>query len=207
MLSFDGGSHATFDQAVLTIPSRTAARICPDLTTREKQLLEGIEYQGIVCASLLLKKPLGPYYITNITDSWVPFTAVIEMSAFVDRDEFGGKSLVYLPRYLASDDDSFEIPDDEWRRRFVEALMRMYPDLRSSDILSFKLSRERFVYALPTLGYSSRLAPRKTSLPGVWIVNSAQIVNGTLNVNETIKLAESAVGDLLHPEGADGRPG
>jgi protoporphyrinogen oxidase len=196
-LSFVDGSQAIFDQAVLTVPSKTAARICPGLPLREKQLLEGIEYQGIVCASLLLKKPLGSYYITNITDSWVPFTAVIEMSAFVDRDEFGGKSLVYLPKYLASDHDSFAIKDDEWRRRFVEALMRMYPDLETSDILSFKLSRERFVYALPTLGYSSRLAPRKTALPGVWIVNSSQIVNGTLNVNETIKLAESAVTELL----------
>ena len=201
-LHFADGSRATFDQAVLTIPSKVAARICPDLTTREKQLLEGIEYQGIVCASLLLKKPLGPYYITNITDSWVPFTAVIEMSAFVDRDEFGGRSLVYLPKYLASDDDSFEISDDEWQRRFVEALMRMYPDLRESDILSFKLSRERFVYALPTLGYSSRLAPKKTSVPGVWIVNSSHIVNGTLNVNETIKLAEASSVDLLAHEDA-----
>ncbi len=203
-LRFADGSRAIFDQAVLTIPSKVAARACPDLTTREKQLLQGIEYQGIVCASVLLKKPLGPYYITNITDSWVPFTAVIEMSAFVDRDEFGGRSLVYLPKYLAGDDDSFDIPDDEWRRRFVEALMRMYPNLRESDILSFKLSRERFVYALPTLGYSSRLTPRKTSVPGVWIVNSSHIVNGTLNVNETVKLAETAVGDLLVSEDASG---
>ena len=145
----------------------------------------------------VVEPALGGYYITNITDPWVPYTAVIEMSAFVDRGEFGGKSLVYLPKYLASDDASFEIPDDEWERRFVEALMRMYPDLRESDILSFKLSRERFVYALPTLGYSSRLAPRKTSVPGVWIVNSAHIVNGTLNVNETVKLAEASVRDLL----------
>jgi len=200
ILHFADGSHNVFDRAVLTIPPKVVARVCPDLTTREAQLLEGIEYQGIVCASLLLEKPLGPYYITNITDSWVPFTAVIEMSAFVDREEFGGRSLVYLPKYLAGDDGSFEIPDEEWERRFVEALMRMYPDLRESDILSFKLSRERFVYALPTLGYSSRLPSRMTSIPGVWIVNSSHIINGTLNVNETIKLAEGSIGELLAHE-------
>ena len=34
-------------------------------------------------------------------------------------------------------------------------------------------------------------------MPGVHVVNSAQIVNGTLNVNETIKLAESAIPELL----------
>lgn len=191
------GTEAEFDQAVLTIPSAIAVQICPDLTAHEKELLLGTEYQGIVCASLLLNRPLGGYYITNITDSWVPYTAVIEMSAFVDRGQFGGKSLVYLPKYLASDDSSFEIPDDEWERRFVEALTRMYPDLQESDVLSFKVSRERFVYALPTLGYSSRLAPQRTSVHGVSIVNSTHIVNGTLNVNETIRLAEESLPNLL----------
>ena len=60
--------------------------------------LQAIRYQGIVCASLLLERPLSPYYLTYITDE-APFTAVVEMSALVDRQHFGGRSLVYLPRY------------------------------------------------------------------------------------------------------------
>jgi hypothetical protein len=36
----------------------------------------------------------------------------------------------------------------------------------------------------------------KTSLENVFIVNSAQITNGTLNVNETVALAERALFDL-----------
>ena len=36
------------------------------------------------------------------------------------------------------------------------------------------------------------LPPMATSVPGLYVVNSAQIVNGTLNVNETVKLAEDA---------------
>jgi hypothetical protein len=35
-----------------------------------------------------------------------------------------------------------------------------------------------------------------TSLENVFIVNSAQITNGTLNVNETILLAERALKEL-----------
>jgi protoporphyrinogen oxidase len=196
-LRFSDGSHAQFDQVAVTVPAPAAARVCPSLTPREKELLDGITYQGIVCASLLLSKPLAGFYITNITDSWVPFTAVIEASAFIDRSEFGGRTLVYLPRYLASDDPAFTLSDDEWQQRFVTALLRMHPHLTPDDVLAFRLSRERFVYALPTLGYSTRLPSRSTSVPGVHIVNSAHIVNGTLNVNETVKLANDAVADLL----------
>jgi hypothetical protein len=37
----------------------------------------------------------------------------------------------------------------------------------------------------------------QTSLPEVFTVNSAHIANGTLNVNETVKLAEDTVNGLL----------
>jgi hypothetical protein len=33
----------------------------------------------------------------------------------------------------------------------------------------------------------------KTSVPGLFLVNSAHITNGTLNVNETLGLAERAL--------------
>jgi protoporphyrinogen oxidase len=193
------GSGAFFDKVVLTVPAPVAAQLCPSLNDHEKKALQGVEYQGIVCASLLLKRPLAGFYITNITDSWVPFTAVIEASAFIDRSEFGGRTLVYLPRYLASDDPAFTTSDDEWQENFTSALFRMHPRLSVDDVLAFRVSRERFVYALPTLGYSTRLPPRLTSVPGLHIVNSAHIVNGTLNVNETVKLAHDAVGELLTP--------
>jgi hypothetical protein len=76
-------------------------------------------------------------------------------------------------------------------------LFRMYPHLRPDDLLAFRVSRERFVYALPTLGYSTRVPEQRTTVPGLHIVNSAQIVNGTLNVNETVRLAERALPYLL----------
>ena len=113
-------------------------------------------YQGIVCASLLMKRPLAGYYVTNITDDWVPFTAVIEMTALVDRARFGGNSLVYLPRYLAQDDPEWARSDDEVREEFLAALERMYPGFRRDDVLAFHVSRVRYVLAVSTLDYSTR---------------------------------------------------
>jgi protoporphyrinogen oxidase len=161
-------------------------------------MLSGVEYQGIVCASLLLREPLSPYYVTNITDDWVPFTAVIEMSALVDRAEFGGRALVYLPRYAPGDDPVFDVADDDLRERFLAALARMYPHFRREHVECFQVSRVRHVYALSTIGYSTRLPPIRTSVPGLFAVNSAHIVNGTLNVNETVGLADRAMEELTH---------
>lgn len=178
-----------FDQVILTCPSDIAAKICPQLTGAEKQKLSNIKYQGIVCASVLMKKSLSEFYVTNITDE-TPFTGIIEMSALVDKREFGGNALVYLPKYVAPDDELFEKTDAEIEETFLSALEKMYPHFDRKDILAFKISRVRQVFPLPVLNYSDNLPPVKTSLENVFIVNSAQITNGTLNVNETVQLAE-----------------
>lgn len=179
----------TFDSVVLTCPSNVAAKIVSQLTGGEKRKLHGVKYQGIVCASVLMKESLSRFYVTNITDE-TPFTGIIEMSALVDKAEFGGNALVYLPKYVAPDDELFEKSDAEIEDIFINALEKMYPHFKRADVLAFKVSRVRQVFPLPVLNYSESVPDVKTSLRNVFIINSAQITNGTLNVNETIALAE-----------------
>jgi protoporphyrinogen oxidase len=192
----DGGDE-TFDQVVFTTPASIIARACPQLTDDELERFRGVEYLGIVCSSLLLNKPLSKYYVTNITDDWVPLTAVIEMTTIVDRAELGGHALVYLPKYMMSDDPGFAESDEEVRERCLATLEKMYPDFSRDDVLAFRTSRARQVMALPTLRYSERLPPMRTSIPGVYAVNSAHILKGNLNVNETIEIAEEALRTVL----------
>ena len=89
------------------------------------------------------------------------------------------------------------ISDEELRRTFLGALARMYPGFDDGDVLAFRVSRVKYVLPIATLRYSDRLPPMSTSVPGFFIVNSAHIVNGTLNVNETIQLADAAAVRLL----------
>jgi protoporphyrinogen oxidase len=178
-----------FDKVILTCPSSVAAKICPQLSNEEKAKLDGVKYQGIVCASVLLKNSLSDFYVTNITDE-TPFTGIIEMSALVDKKHFGGNALVYLPKYAAPDDELFEKSDAEIKEIFFGALEKMYAHFRREDVLAFEVSRVRQVFPIPTLNYSENLPPAKTSLENVFVINSAHIVNGTLNVNETVQLAE-----------------
>ena len=192
----DDDSKDRFDKVILTCPSNIAAKICPQLTETEKQKLENIKYQGIVCASVLMKKSLSDFYVTNITDE-TPFTGIIEMSALVDKSELGGNALVYLPKYLAPDDELFEKTDAEIEEIFLSALEKMYPHFSRNDVLAFKISRVRQVFPLPVLNYSENLPAQKTSLENLFVVNSAHILNGTLNVNETVQLAEKFFAENL----------
>lgn len=185
-----------FDRVVVTTDAPTADRVCAGLADDERARLRGIRYQGIVCASLLLRAPLSPYYLTYVFDD-VPFTAVVEMTTLVNPTELGGHHLVYLPRYVAPDDPLLDASDEDLRAELVPGLARLHPSVTEESVHAFRVSRVRRVFAIPTIGYSHRVPPVDTSVPGLHLVGSAQIVNGTLNVNETVQLAQDAAEHLL----------
>jgi protoporphyrinogen oxidase len=196
-VSFADGSTTHFDRVILTVPASRISALCPQLSAAEQERLGLVVYQGVLCASMLIKKPLASYYVTNITDGWVPFTGVIEMTTLVDRERFGGNSLVYLPRYLAQDDPFWKSSDDEVRATFLAAIEKMYPAFRRDDVLEFRIARARDVLAISTLDYSAAALPAaRTSLANVFVVNSAQIASGTLNLNETVGLANRQAATL-----------
>jgi len=195
------GDQRQFDNVVVTTAAPAITDIVEDLNSKECSKLDGILYQGIVCASLVLDRPLGGFYVTNITDDGFPFTGIIEMTALVDKATFGGKHLVFLPRYTTMDDEAWEWSDDELVDRFMAALQRMYPDLDKENLLEAKVSRVRHVLAVSTINHSQSIPPVWTSVPGIAIVSSAQIIHGTLNVDETLGIIESALPELLNEQG------
>ena len=191
------GNSANFDRVIMSVPSSITAKAVPQLAGDERQRLENVQYQGVICASLLLKKPLTPYYVTNITDTWVPFTGVIEMTNLVPPETFGGQHLIYLPKYVPSESDAFDVSDEQLRADFVSALLRMHPQLTEDDVTAFRVSRVRKVMAIPTLNYSETVPGHMTSVPGCYVDNSSLICNGSLNVNENVKLADEALVEIF----------
>lgn len=194
---FTDGKLEEFDEVIVTLPSSLAAKICTGLTDTEVQKLNNVEYLGVICVAVLLDKSVSDFYVTNITDSRFPFTGVIEMSALVDKSYLGGNALVYLPKYVDSNDAMFNQSDEEIRNYFIENFKKMYPWLNDSNIKFAGVARAKHVITVAKLNYSENLLGVKTSVPGVYIVNTSHIKDGTLNVNETVRVAETKLEEIL----------
>jgi protoporphyrinogen oxidase len=190
------GATIQSDAVVLTTSCRHIEQSCRSLTDAERARLQRVEYLGVICLSVLLDARLGPYYVTNITDERLPFTALIEMSALASREALAGHGLLYLPQYVAPTDPLWQETDDGITARFLDGLEQMYPGVRHR-VRATRVARARDVMALPTLAYSTNVRPAvSTSIPGVFIANSAQIGAGTLNVNETLGVVDAAEREL-----------
>lgn len=193
----EDNSSAIFDNVISTLSSKESVIIAHQLSELEKQQHSNVKYLGVICPSVLLKKSISPFYVTNITDNWPPFTGIIEMTALIDKKETNGNHLIYLPKYLNPGDELFSKNEKELKDLFLGSLYKMYPYLSEDDLYFWGVSKARIVFALPTINYSKKLPGVTTSLGNYYIINSAQIINGTLNVNETIQVAETKLNEIL----------
>jgi protoporphyrinogen oxidase len=196
-VAFGHDQSAKFDRVIVTSPTHIAADICHDLTDREREQLRRVEYLGVICTSLLLDKPLGGYYVTNIIDDWVPLTGIIEMGSILPPEKLNGNYLVYLPQYMLSTDSRFEETDEQIHARCLDTLEKMYPDFKATQVRAIQTARAKLVMSIPTIDYSQNLPPVIVNEPGLYLLNSAQIVQGTLNVNETLELAKKTLQESI----------
>jgi protoporphyrinogen oxidase len=199
------GEMISCDRVVVTTSAHTAAKLVPALTGWEKALLGQVRYQGVIDVSLVLPQQLCPYYLTYLLDETI-LTGVVDMSSLVNSVELHGHGLVYLPRYAAPNDPMFEMTDDALIEMFTAELAKMYPTFDPTTVIAAKVAKVREVFSVPTLGYSDRVLDFGTSVPGVWLANGSQIVNGTLNVDESVQLAERAVAAILRDLSTRGTP-
>jgi len=185
-----------FDSVLATMPSSIFRQIVPELDEAYGSRLDGMQYMGMVCAVMLLKRKLTPYYCTNLTDD-LPFTGIIEMTNLISLEETRGRHLVYLPKYTSPGDPLFQASEEEVWKLFYPSLKRVVPDLKDEEIERRFIFRERLVQPVPVLNYSALVPAMQTSVPNLLLANTTQIVNSTLNNNEMVRIAGTAVDAVL----------
>jgi protoporphyrinogen oxidase len=186
-----------FDRVISTLPSAPFAEITPELDRTYRNKLTRIQYMGMVCVVLVLRRKLTPYYCSNLIEN-LPFTGIIEMTNLISPDETNGRHLVYLPKYTSPADPLFNAGDDEVWSSFHSAIRQVIPDLQEDDIERRFIFRERLVQPIPVLNYSQLAPEMQTPVPNLLLANTTQIVNSTLNNNEMVKIARSAVDTVLN---------
>jgi len=197
------------DQVFFTAPTHKAREVVspelqPQVDGLEARYPAARAYLGVACCVLALRKPLTPYYVLNIGDPSVELTGLIEMTNLIDpAQETSGLSLVYLPRYMDSEDRLLGAPDSELYPSFFDrGLKRLFPGFCDDQIVYRGIHRARLVQPLPLAG-----APPAASTEALQALGEAaprlerpfQVLStfmlrcATLNNNEVIGLVDAFV--------------
>jgi len=156
-----------------------------------------MRYLGLICATLLLKKSLSPFYITNLIDPGFPFTGLIEATHILPQEALGGRGLIYLPRYMAPQDSFGDNSDEKIMGIFLTGLKRIFPDFSEKDVMAQMLHREANVQPLQDAGYARNIPAMETPLKNLYLVNTTMIQDSTLNNNQVVGLAQKMARRVL----------
>jgi protoporphyrinogen oxidase len=183
--------------AVLTLQTPISRRLLPPEANKVASRWHGLEeYLGIVCLTLLLKRSLTPYYTLNITDERIPFTGVIETTNLIDTKYTGGYHVVYLPKYVSSQSHYATMDNDTLQETFLGYLYTMFPDLTPDQIVASRIGRERYVEPLHPVGRTDDIPPIVSDIPGLYLVNSAQIYPQLTNGEAASRYGQQAANTI-----------
>ncbi|MEM9950362.1 MAG: NAD(P)/FAD-dependent oxidoreductase [Chloroflexota bacterium] len=196
----DGGYHP-FDIVISTLPSPILANLLPDdADTAFSDKLNSQEYLGVMCPILILKEKLSPYYVLNITDERIPFTAVVETTNLIAPEHVGGNHLVYLPKYLAPNSEILQWSDEKIKSTWMKHFMSMFPDFDQSLIKDFIVQRARYVEPIRPLGTLDQIPSIATPISNLYMGNTAMfypdLSNGEAVTKFATKLAQQIIAEM-----------
>jgi protoporphyrinogen oxidase len=190
--------HVPFQRVVVTMQGPVGARLVPDAPDEMRSRLTNVPYLGVVCALMVLDRPLSGAWTINIADPSIPMTAVVETTSYIDPKDVGGHHLVYLPKYTAPGSRWLTVGDDEIRATWVAALRRMFPDFSESWIKSFLVNRERYVEPIHRIG-APEIPGMDNSVGGLHFASTANIYPALSNGEAVTRHALRAVETLVAP--------
>jgi protoporphyrinogen oxidase len=178
------------DAVISTIALAVLFKIAPDLPEDYRKAISAIDYIGVVCGLLKLKRPVTNAFWTNINDPDIPFNGIIEYSNLnhhVSRD-LGGKSVAYIPYYLRTSDPRFSFDDDQLRREFIDGIKRVNPAFDESWVEECHISRAPFAQAICTVGFKDQVPDHQSPLAGLYITDSTQFYPEDRTISAAIRL-------------------
>lgn len=185
------------DAALLTTPLPVVATLMTGPLGDEAQRLYGrIAHLGNVCLILELDRSLSDSYWLNVNDPSFPFVGVIEHTNFEPASSYGGRRVVYLSRYLPTDDPFYRLDDDATLAHCLPYLQTMFPHFERRWIQRHHVWRAHHAQPVVRQSYSSLIPPRTSPLAGVFVASMAQIYPEDRGTNYAVREGRAAAADV-----------
>lgn len=185
------------DFVINTLPIPVFLKVSKNLDKIFINKLKQIEYQGIICASVGLRKKLGGSYWVNINSDKVPFGGVIEHTNFVPPEHYGGQHIVYMFNYLDLGHEYWKMSDQEIIENYLNGLSMMFKNFEKQDVLWCKISRNKYATPLFTIGYNEKIKDLNKSYKELKFAGSYLIYPRSRNVNNILKSGFEAAESIL----------
>ncbi|HEX4956437.1 MAG TPA: NAD(P)/FAD-dependent oxidoreductase [Thermoanaerobaculia bacterium] len=199
-----GESH-DFDRVVVAAPLPQFLRLCAEgLPGPYRAGLAAIDFLGVVCVVLRLRRSISPNYWLNVNDPAIAWNGCIEYTRLNPEMTPDGSTILYIPFYLPRSHPRFRQDDGELIEECLRDLMRVQPGLERQDLVAAAVSRDPFAQVVCPVGFADQVPEHRTPVPGLYLIESSQLYPSDRTISGTIDLATATARAIAEDEG--GRP-
>jgi len=186
----NGDRDHPYDVCVVSLPLPLFGDVFPTLPADYRAGLAAIDYSHSVCMVMRLKQPLSSHYWINIGDTSIPFTVVVEHTNWMDGQNYGGRHVAYLSRYVQHMDDfAWAAPDQKLFEFYCGFLKKIFKHFHESQVLDFRVFRDRHTQPIFKKHYSRVMPPFATPVKNLFLVDSSQFYPRSRCMNTSFLLA------------------
>lgn len=180
------------DKVLSTIATPILAKLVRPISDAYADQLESIRYMGVISTVFSMARQLSPVYWLNVADPGYDFGGVIEQTNFVGPEHYGGRHLLYLPRYIDIDHPLWRMEANRVIDRQVTQLERLFGlDLQSTVDQSW-VFRGRFAGPIWDIGFHRRIPSFKSPIPNLYVASMSHVYPDERSVNNSIRVAAEA---------------
>jgi protoporphyrinogen oxidase len=182
------GGELRADEVIVTTALPLVAEMVADWASADYlRQLRRIQYLANVCLVLELDRSLSDTYWLNVNDPSFPFVGVIEHTNFEGPENYGGRHIVYLSKYLPHTDAMYGMSADEVLEFALPHLQKMFPALQRSWIRDHHVWKARWSQPVVERRYSALIPPAEGPKRGLHLCSMAQIYPEDRGTNYAIR--------------------
>jgi len=189
----------TFDRLLTTTSPALFARMAPQLPDDYKARIERLRSLGAVVMVVALDRKLGngAYWYNLPKAAGFPFLALVEHTAYMSPEHYGGDHIIYCGDYLEPDHPYFDMAKEEIEEIYLPALERFNPDFDRSWVKRTWLFRTRYAQPVPLVDHSKNILDLKTPLSNVWLASMSQVYPWDRGTNFAVEIGRRAAREMM----------
>jgi protoporphyrinogen oxidase len=181
------GETIGLDAVILTCAPAISRKLA-DFDNVYSERLGKFTYYGAMNLMMRMKKNLSGIYWLNVAEADSPFVAVIEHTNLVPKENYGGDVVVYLSKYLPTEDEMYKMGNEEVKNKFFDYLKKIYPAFDEKDVIEYRVYREPFAQPVVFREFSKIKLDYRSPISGLYMANMTQVYPEDRGMSYSVKL-------------------
>src|SRR5262249_34920443 len=153
-----------FDTIIAAVPLPLFVRMTPELPESYRARIAGIDYIGVICIVLRLRRRLTEHFWLNVNDERVPFNGCIEYTNLNAEMTPDGSTILFVPDYLARSAERFSRTDEGLFDECVAALAAIRSDFSREWVIDWAVSKDPYAQPICATGFGEQIPAHQTPI-------------------------------------------